>query len=57
MLSRQRIADVSEAAATAAEGATTAGKGRHLDYAGNSGLRYPDRGGARDACARVFDQL
>jgi hypothetical protein len=55
MLSRQRIADVSEAA-TAAEGATTASRS-HLDFAENSGLRYPDRGGARDACARVFDQL
>jgi hypothetical protein len=55
MVSRQRIADVGgEAATTAAEGATTASR-RHLDFAENSGLRYPDRGGARDACARVFD--
>jgi hypothetical protein len=55
MLSRQRIADVGESAAAA--GATTAGREGHLGFAESSGLRYPDRGGARGAGARVFDYL
>jgi hypothetical protein len=54
ILSRQKIADVDEAAAA---GATTTGKGGHLDFAESSGLWYLGRGGARDAGARVFDHL
>ena len=46
-LSRQRIADVGEAAAAAA--AAAAEREGHLDFAESSGLRYPNREGARDA--------
>jgi len=53
-MTRQRIADVGEAAAA---GATTAGTEGHLDFAESSGLWYLGRGGARDAGARVFDYL
>lgn len=53
MLSRQRIADVDEAAADV--GATTADRGAHLGFAESSGLHYPGRGFVRDA--KVFGYL